>query len=139
MGHHGHGKHKNYQQYQHHIHQRRHVNFTHCFILIIFMLAVPVMTHTVRVELPQAGDHRNDIEPQVIHLTVTEEGKIEWENEAVSHHLLQSRLQAAAQQQPQPAVHLSGDRNVAYEHVVKVMATVEQAGLYKLGFLTQIE
>ncbi|HBC58070.1 MAG TPA: biopolymer transporter ExbD [Gammaproteobacteria bacterium] len=108
-------------------------------LLIIFMLAVPVMTHTVRVELPQAGDHRNDIEPQVIHLTVTEEGKIEWENEAVSHHLLQSRLQAAAQQQPQPAVHLSGDRNVAYEHVVKVMATVEQAGLYKLGFLTQIE
>ncbi len=108
-------------------------------LLIIFMLAVPVMTHTVRVELPQAGDHRNDTEPQVIHLTVTEEGKIEWENEAVSHHLLQSRLQAAAQQQPQPAVHLSGDRNVAYEHVVKVMATVEQAGLYKLGFLTQIE
>ena len=78
-------------------------------LLIIFMLAVPVMTHTITVDLPQAGHKTSDTEPQIIHLSVTEDGQILLENETVSNEELQSRLQAAAQQQPQPAVHLSGD------------------------------
>ncbi len=107
-------------------------------LLIIFMLAVPVMTHTITVELPQAGHKTSDTEPQIIHLSVTEDGQILLENETVSNEALQSRLQAAAQQQPQPVVHLSGDRKVAYEHVVHVMASIQEAGLSKLGFITSV-
>lgn len=107
-------------------------------LLIIFMLAVPVMTHTVKVELPQAGHKASDTEPQIIHLSVAEDGQIVWDNESVSNETLRLRLQAAAQQQPQPAVHLSGDRKVAYEHVAKVMASIQQAGLHKLGFVSAV-
>ncbi len=108
-------------------------------LLIIFMLAVPVMTHRVNVELPQAGAQPNDAADEVIHLTVTEAGQIVLDEVPISLETLRSHLRVIAQQSPQPAIHISGHRKVAYEHVAKVMATVEQAGLYKLGFITKVE
>jgi biopolymer transport protein ExbD len=106
-------------------------------LLIIFIITVPVLTHSVKVDLPRADNTLNEIKPDTINLAVTEDGVIHWNELTVSPDELQLRLQAVAAQQPQPEIHLRGSRTVAYEHVVQVMAAVQRAGILKLGFVTE--
>lgn len=106
-------------------------------LLIIFIITVPVLTHSVKVDLPRADNTLNEIKPDTINLAVTDNGVIHWNELTVSPEELDQRLQAAAAQQPQPEIHLRGARTVAYEHVVQVMAAVQRAGILKLGFVTE--
>ena len=106
-------------------------------LLIIFIIAVPVITHSVKVDLPRADNTLNEIKPETINLTVTADGKIHWNEEDVTEEALQSRLTAEATKQPQPEIHIRGDRKVEYEHVMKVMAAVQRAGILKLGFVSE--
>ncbi len=105
-------------------------------LLIIFIIAMPVITHSVNIDLPQASHEVNQPQPQAISITVAEFGEIHWDNESVSAAELKQRLSEIAQHQPQPAVHLRGDRRVEYEHVVQVLTAVQQAGISQLGFVT---
>jgi biopolymer transport protein ExbD len=59
-----------------------------------------------------------------------------WNAEPVDAAAWQARMEAAAQQTPQPDVHIRADGELAYKNVVKVMADAAQAGLGKLGFVT---
>ena len=106
-------------------------------LLIIFIITVPVLTHSVKVDLPRADNTPNEIKPDTINLAVTENGVIHWNEAALTVEELEQRLQALANQQPQPEIHLRGARTVAYEHVVQVMAAVQRAGILKLGFVTE--
>ncbi|MCR6650777.1 MAG: biopolymer transporter ExbD [Cellvibrionaceae bacterium] len=106
-------------------------------LLIIFIITVPVLTHSVKVDLPRADNTLNEIKPDTINLAITDGGVIHWNEQTVSAEELDLRLQAVAAQQPQPEIHLRGARTVAYEHVVQVMAAVQRAGILKLGFVTE--
>lgn len=106
-------------------------------LLIIFIITVPVLTHSVKVDLPRADNTPNDIKPDTINLAVTENGAIHWNEMTITIEELEQRLQGMASQQPQPEIHLRGARTVAYEHVVQVMAAVQRAGILKLGFVTE--
>ena len=106
-------------------------------LLIIFIIAVPVITHSVKVDLPRADNTVNEIKPETINLTVTADGKIHWNDSDVNDEELQSRLLVEASKQPQPEIHIRGDRKVEYEHVMKVMASVQRAGILKLGFVSE--
>lgn len=108
-------------------------------LLIIFILTVPVITHTVKVDLPQADNVPNEIKPRTIALTVTADTLIHWNEDIISTQELQVRLAAAALQQPQPDIHLRGDKAVPYEYVIQVMAAAQRAGITKLGFITEPE
>lgn len=106
-------------------------------LLIIFIITVPVLTHSVKVDLPRADNTPNEIKPETINLAVTAHGQIHWNESTVTFEELESRLAEAAQQEPQPEVHIRGDRQVEYEHVLKAMAAVQRAGVAKLGFVTE--
>ncbi len=106
-------------------------------LLIIFIIAVPVITHSVKVDLPRADNTVNNIKPETINLTVSADGKIHWNESDVTEEELQARLTAEATKQPQPEIHIRGDRKVEYEHVMKVMASVQRAGILKLGFVSE--
>jgi biopolymer transport protein ExbD len=106
-------------------------------LLIIFIITVPVLTHSVKVDLPRAENTPNEIKPDTVNLAVTDTGAVHWNETVVTPEELDQRLQAAALQQPQPEIHLRGARTVAYEHVVQVMAAVQRAGILKLGFVTE--
>ena len=106
-------------------------------LLIIFMITVPVLTHSVKIDLPQAKNEPNIVQPQTITLSVTADGSVHWNETTVDAAALENRLQAAAAQKPQPEIHIRGDRKVAYEQVVKTMAAVQRAGIQKLGFVTK--
>lgn len=108
-------------------------------LLIIFILTVPVLTHVVKIDLPQADNVPNEVKPKTIMLSVSADAAIHWNDEVITAEALDLRLQDAAQQQPQPEIHLRGDKAVAYEHVVAVMAAAQRAGVEKLGFVTEPE
>lgn len=106
-------------------------------LLIIFIITVPVLTHSIKVDLPRADNTINDIKPETVNLAVTGEGVYHWNETQVSLEELEQRLSLAAQQDPQPEIHIRGDRQVDYEHVIKAMAAVQKSGILKLGFVTE--
>lgn len=106
-------------------------------LLIIFIIAVPVLTHSVKLDLPRASNEPDQIKPETVTLAVTADGTLHWNQDVVSPEELEVRLKAAAEHEPQPEVHIRGDRTVDYEHVIKAMATAQRAGILKLGFITQ--
>ena len=106
-------------------------------LLIIFIITVPVLTHSVNVDLPRASNQPTELKPKTIQLAVTAKGEVFWNETKVDTTALAVKLKAAAAQSPQPEIHLRGDKAVAYEHVVKTMAAVQQAGILKLGFVIE--
>ena len=105
-------------------------------LLIIFIVTVPVMTHSVNVQLPQATNQPTPVQPETVRLAVNAEGQYLWNGQPVSDEELQSRLATAGQQTPPPDLHIQGDKAVRYERVAQAMAAAQRAGLRKIGFLT---
>jgi len=108
-------------------------------LLIIFIITVPVLTHSVKVDLPQASNIPNKIKPETITLSVTRDGAIHWNNDTITFSELEQRLQQQAARPQQAEIQLRGDKQVAYEHVVQVMAAVQRAGMEQLGFIIQAD
>jgi len=106
-------------------------------LLIIFIIAVPVITQSVKVDLPRADNTPIDMKPDTINLSVTKDGQIHWNQATISAEELDQRLTAEAAKQPQPEVHIRGDRKVDYEQVLKVMSAVQRSGILKLGFVSE--
>ena len=106
-------------------------------LLIIFIITVPVLTHSVKVDLPRANNQPNQIQNKPITISVNKQGQIYWNESLIDHTHLSQKLQQIAQQQPQPEVHIRGDRKVEYEYVMQVMAEAQRNGVQKLGFITE--
>lgn len=106
-------------------------------LLIIFIITVPVITHSVKVDLPQASQQPTEVKPDVVTLTVQRDGSLMWNDEELTFKNLEPRLQAVAQQEKQPELRIQGDKAVEYEKVVQVMAAAQRAGVEKLGFMTE--
>ena len=106
-------------------------------LLIIFIITVPVITHSVKVDLPQASQQPTEVKPDVVTLTVQRDGSLMWNDESLTFENLELRLQAVAQQEKQPELRIQGDKAVEYEKVIQVMAAAQRAGVEKLGFMTE--
>ncbi len=106
-------------------------------LLIIFIITVPVITHSVKVDLPRADNTPNQVKPDTVTLAVTADGRISWNQTGVSQQELEARLTSESKKDPQPEIHIRGDRSANYEQVLKVMAAVQRAGILKLGFVTE--
>jgi len=106
-------------------------------LLVIFIITVPVMKHAVNVQLPRAANEKEVIQPQTLRLTVRADGSYWLDEQKLADDQLGAHLQAAAARQPQPDLHIRGDRDVRYERVAQAMAVAQQAGLSKIGFVTE--
>ena len=106
-------------------------------LLIIFIVTVPVMTHSVRLDLPRTSVQENIVKPETITLSIDRDSTVHWNGFALDPLDLQRRLETAAKLERQPEIHIRGDRAVPYEHVLKLMAAVQKAGLSKLGFVSE--
>lgn len=106
-------------------------------LLIIFIITVPVLTHSVKVDLPRADNTPEELKAETINVAVNAEGAIFWNETAISFAELETRLAGETNKKPQPEIHIRGDKAVAYEHVIKTMAAVQRAGILKLGFVTE--
>jgi len=106
-------------------------------LLIIFIITVPVMKHSVNIDLPRATNEAQTIKPETIRLTVDAQGTYYLNEAKVEDRDLSPRFMASAAQTPQPELHIRGDKAVRYERVAQAMAAAQQAGLRKIGFVTE--
>ena len=106
-------------------------------LLIIFIITVPVMKHAVNIDLPRATNQPQDTKPQTIRLSVDEKGQYFWNELPASDEAVLLQLKAAALQSPQPELNIRGDKAVRYERVAQAMAAAQQAGVKKIGFITE--
>jgi biopolymer transport protein ExbD len=106
-------------------------------LLIIFMVTIPVMQHSIKVDLPRASQTPQAVKAEVLRLTVDAQGQYFLNEARLDDAALASQLQAQAAREPQPQLHIRGDRNVRYERVAQAMAAAQQAGLSKIAFVTE--
>ncbi|WP_424191926.1 ExbD/TolR family protein [Ampullimonas aquatilis] len=105
-------------------------------LLIIFIITIPVMNHAVKIDLPQAATQPDEPKPQNINIAIDADGRVFWNEALLDDTGLQQALVQAAQLNPQPELHLRADRNVRYDSVAQVMSAANNAGLSKIGFVT---
>ncbi|MEO7199661.1 MAG: biopolymer transporter ExbD [Dokdonella sp.] len=106
-------------------------------LLIIFMITAPLMTHKIRIDLPQANP--NVIEttpPDPIDLAIKDTGELYWNDEPVTEAMLQAQLRVTAQRNPQPELQIRVEKTVQYQLLATVMASAKASGMVKIGFIT---
>jgi len=106
-------------------------------LLIIFIITVPVMKHSVNIDLPRASSTPQDTKPETVRLSVDAKGQFYWNEQPVAERDLESRLRAEAAKAPQPELHIRGDKETRYEFVAQAMSAAQRSGLRKIGFITE--
>ena len=106
-------------------------------LLIIFMITIPVMKHSVNVELPVATNVPQLTKPEMIRLSVDADGVYYWNESPIDESTLAGRLAEQSAHEPLPELHIRGDKAARYERVAQLMAAAQRAGLRKIGFVTE--
>jgi biopolymer transport protein ExbD len=105
-------------------------------LLVIFIMAAPLFTHAIKLDLPTAQSAPSDEKPQTVTIAVDPNGKLFWNDAAVNRNDLTARLAAAATKQPQPDILIRADKNTRYEVVTDLLSAAQTHGLSKIGFVT---
>jgi len=105
-------------------------------LLIIFIITIPVINQSVKIDLPRAASQADPLKPESINVSIDAQGRMYWNMENVSLDQLNARVAEAAKKRPQPELHLRAERTTPYEKVVQVMAAAQNGGLEKIGFVT---
>ena len=107
-------------------------------LLIIFLITIPVITQSVKVELPKAANIPTQTKPENINIAVDAEGNVFWNTALVpTQDALLERIKAVAVLDPQPEIHVRGDKHTKYEHIGRVIVLVQRGGIQKVGFITE--
>jgi biopolymer transport protein ExbD len=106
-------------------------------LLVIFIVTAPLLTHSVKIDLPKVSSQVNMTKPEHIQLAIRENGDLFWNGESLASDALAQRFVAEASKQPQPELHIRADRHVHYEKVAQVMAQAGKAGLIRIGFVSE--
>jgi len=106
-------------------------------LLIIFIITVPVMKHSVEVDLPRASSRPEDAKPETVRLSVDAQGAYYWNESRIDDRDLERMLRQAAAKNRQPELHIRGDKAVRYERVAQALSAAQRAGLRKIGFITE--
>ena len=107
-------------------------------LLIIFLITVPVITQSVKVDLPKAANIPTQTKPENVNIAVDADGNIFWNTGLVpTQEALLDKLKAVAVMDPQPEIHVRGDKRTKYEHVGRVIVLCQRSGIQKVGFITE--
>jgi len=106
-------------------------------LLVIFIITAPLFTHAIKLDLPNAQSAPAPEKPETVSVSITGDGHIFWEKDAVTEAVLAEKLAAAGQRKPQPELQLRADKATRYEVLAKVMAAAQTSGLTKMGFVTE--
>jgi biopolymer transport protein ExbD len=107
-------------------------------LLIIFLITIPVVTTSVKVELPHETQQPRETKPDNIVLSIDAQGRAFFYDAPVrSNADLTKQLQSLAEKKPQPEVQIRGDAKADFEAVGRVLYAVQNAGLTKVRFVTE--
>jgi biopolymer transport protein ExbD len=107
-------------------------------LLIIFLITIPVVTQTIKLELPKERNLPTQTKPENIVIAVNRDGEVYWGLERMpDNEALVARLKIESVKEPQPEVHIRGDNEVRYESVGRIVVACQRAGIFKVGFITE--
>ncbi len=111
-------------------------------MLIIFLITVPVVIKNVPVALPNAKNIPTLTKPENIVIAVDKDDNIYWNNQAIDSSQLKDRFAdalktALAKGAQLPEVHIRGDKDARFQGIGKVILAAQQAGIQKVGFITE--
>jgi biopolymer transport protein ExbD len=106
-------------------------------LLIIFIITAPLMTHSVKVELPRASSTPTPEKPMTLQVAINADNAVFVGSEAVDRTLLEQKFRDAVARDANVEMHLKADKATRYESVAETMSAARRAGLSKIGFVTQ--
>ncbi|KXB31176.1 MULTISPECIES: ExbD/TolR family protein [Dechloromonas] len=106
-------------------------------LLIIFIITAPLMTHSVKVDLPRAASTPTPEKPMTLQVAINAENAVFVGSETVDRSALEQKFREAVAQDANVEMHLKADRATRYETVAETMSAARRAGLTKIGFVTQ--
>ena len=105
-------------------------------LLVIFIITAPLLTHAVKIDLPQASSQPLPEKPEVISISIDGAGKTYWNDSPIVAGELKARLDTAAATKPQPELQIRADKETRYQVLAEIMADAQNAGIQKLGFIS---
>ncbi|HUH59826.1 MAG TPA: biopolymer transporter ExbD [Candidimonas sp.] len=106
-------------------------------LLVIFLITAPLLSHSIKINVPQASSQPVEQEPKSIDLAIDAAGQLFWNEQPVNPEQLTQRFAAEAALDPQPELRIRADLNTRYEVLAQVMSSARAAGLKRLGFITR--
>lgn len=104
-------------------------------LLVIFIITAPLLVSAVKVDLPKAQATKAMEAPQFVALAIDKSGQVFVDDLPQDAASLATRLEKAAQLNPDTEVQLRADTSVPYGRVVEVMGAAQKAGLNRIGFV----
>lgn len=105
-------------------------------LLVIFMITAPLMTSSLKLDLPRASGAQPSDAPQFISVAIDPEGRFYLGDEQLEPAAFAQRVADAARNNPRTEVQLRADTTVPYGKVAELIDTVQKAGLSRIGFVT---
>jgi biopolymer transport protein ExbD len=107
-------------------------------LLIIFLITIPVINKTVKVDLPKAVNIPTQTKPENITIAVDKAGNTYWNDRRIPNKdELLTHIKDAAVKVPQPEIHIRADRDAKFEAVGRVLYAIQRGGVVKVGFITE--
>jgi biopolymer transport protein ExbD/biopolymer transport protein TolR len=106
-------------------------------LLVIFMITAPLMTSSLKLELPKAEGAQPNDAPQFISVALDPQGKLYFGEESLDASAFATRVAEVARKNPRTEVQLRADKGVPYGRVAEVIGVVQKAGLNRIGFVTE--
>lgn len=106
-------------------------------LLVIFIITAPLFTHAIRLDLPRVASAEARETPQTITLSIDAAGKLYWNDKPITLDQMRAQFNEAGKQKDQPEIHLRAERSTRYEVIAQVMGAAQQAGLERIGFVTE--
>lgn len=106
-------------------------------LLVIFIITAPLLSHSIKINVPQASSDPVQQDPKVVDFAVDAEGRLFWNEQPVSLEQLPALMAAEAALDPQPEIRLRADLDTRYEVLAQIMSMARQSGLKRIGFVTR--
>jgi biopolymer transport protein TolR len=106
-------------------------------LLVIFMITAPLMTASLRLDLPQSEAATPSDAPSFIAVAVTPDGKLHVGEDELDAKTFQQRISELGRANPQLEVQLRADKAVPYGQVAELIGWVQAAGLNRIAFVAQ--
>jgi biopolymer transport protein ExbD len=105
-------------------------------LLVIFMITAPLMTSSLKMDLPKTAGATANNGAEALSLAITADGQLHLDDEVIARDDLARTLRARAQRTPDLDVLVRADRAVPFGQVAELIGLVQDAGLHRVGFLT---
>jgi biopolymer transport protein TolR len=106
-------------------------------LLVIFMITAPLMTSSLKLDLPKTEGARPTDAAQFVTVAVDPQGQLYWGDEVLEADTLKRRVREAAQRNPATEVQLRADKSVPYGRIAELIGLVQEGGLVRIGFVTE--